>query len=142
MTGELSCRHGAPMVKESALLEYLLDQLESLGGVQSRIMFGGHSIFIHGLMIGFVDQETLYLKADDINRPPFEKEGMRPFTYATKRGKRIALGYWEAPPAVIEEPDELQHWVKEAFAAARRSQAAKAPRKPAPKARARRRASP
>ena len=130
------------MVKESALLEYLLDQLEPLGGVQSRIMFGGHSIFIHGLMIGFVDDETLYLKADDINRPGFEDEGMQPFTYATKRGKRIALGYWEAPPAVIEEPDELQRWVKEAYASARRSQAAKAPRKPGPKARSRRHASP
>ncbi len=130
-------------VRDSALLDYLLDQLESLGGVQTRIMFGGHSIFIHGLMVGFVDDETLYLKADDISRPAFEKEGMRPFTYATKRGKRIALGYWEAPPAVIEEPDELQSWVRAAAAAARRAHLAKPPRKKAPqKRKPRRRASP
>ena len=140
----MRCRghYPAVMVKDSALLEYLLDQLEPLGGLQSRIMFGGHSIFIHGLMIGFVDDETLYLKADDINRPAFEKEGMRPFTYATKRGKRIALGYWEAPPAVIEEPDELQRWVRDAASAARRSHLAKPVRKAPRKRKPRRRASP
>jgi DNA transformation protein and related proteins len=117
------------MVKNSPLLGYLLDQLEPLGGISSRIMFGGHSLFRHGLMVGFVDNETLYLKADDINRPAFENEGMRPFTYATKRGKRIALGYWEAPPAVIEEPEALQRWVLDAASAARRNHDAKTPRK-------------
>jgi DNA transformation protein and related proteins len=117
------------MVKNSPLLEYLLDQLEPLGGISSRVMFGGHALMRQGLMVGFVDNETLYLKADDTNRPAFEKEGMRPFTYATKRGKRIALGYWEAPPAVIEEPEELQRWVLDAASAAKRRHAAKTPRK-------------
>jgi DNA transformation protein and related proteins len=83
-------------------------------------------------MIAIIDEETLYLKADDINQPAFEKEGMRPFTYAS-RGKRIALGYWEAPPAVIEEPDELQRWVLGAASAARRSHNAQASRKRARK---------
>lgn len=121
------------MVKDSPLLEYLLDQLSPLGGISSRIMFGGHSLFMHGLMVGFVDNETLYLKADDTNRPAFDSEGMRPFSYATKRGKRIALGYWEAPPAVLEEPEELQRWVLDAASAAKRSHEAKAPRKSARK---------
>jgi len=116
------------MVKNSPLLEYLLDQLSPLGGISSRVMFGGHALFGHGLMVGFVDNETLYLKADDTNRPAFEREGMRPFTYATKRGKRIALGYWEAPPAVLEEPEELQRWVMDAASAAKRSHQAKTPR--------------
>ena len=139
---QLGLPYPAAMAKDSALLEYLLDQLEPLDGVQSRIMFGGHAIFIHGLMIGFVDDETLYLKADDNNRPAFEEEGMRPFTYATKRGKRIALGYWEAPPAVIEEPDELQRWVRDAAAAARRAHVAKPTRKAPQKKKPCRRASP
>jgi DNA transformation protein len=121
------------MVKDSPLLEYLLDQLEPLGSISSRVMFGGHALFMQGRMVGFVDNETLYLKADDTNRPAFEKEGMHPFTYATKRGKRIALGYWEAPPAVIEEPEELQRWVRDAASAARRSHDAKSPRKSARK---------
>ena len=120
------------MAKDSALLDYLMDQLESLGGIASRAMFGGHSLFMHGLMIAIIDEETLYLKVDGINRPAFEKEGMRPFTYAS-RGKRIALGYWEAPPAVIEEPDELQRWVLDAASAARRSHNAQTSRKPAGK---------
>ena len=128
-------------VKDSALLDYLLDQLEPLGDLRSRIMFGGHSIFMHGLMVAIIDDETLYLKADDVNRPAFEKDGMRPFTYVS-RGRRIALSYWEAPPAVIEEPEELQRWFREAASAARRAQSAKPARKSPPKAKSRRRASP
>ncbi len=104
-------------------------------------MFGGHGIFMHGLMVAIIDDETLYLKADDVNRPAFEKEGMRPFTYAS-RGRRIALSYWEAPPAVIEEPEELQRWFRDAASAARRAQSAKPARKSPPKAKSRRRASP
>ncbi len=118
------------MARNSALLDYLMDQLESLGGIASRAMFGGHSLFMHGLMVAIIAEETLYLKVDEINRPAFEKEGMRPFTYAS-RGRRVALGYWEAPPAVIEEPDELQRWVLEAASAARRSHNAQRGRKPA-----------
>jgi DNA transformation protein len=136
-----SSHYPAAMAKGSALLDYLLDQLQPLGDVRGRSMFGGHSLFLHGLMVGIVDDETLYLKADDTNRPAFEKEGMRPFTYAS-RGKSIALSFWEAPPAVIEEPEELQRWVREASLAARRSQIAKTSRNAGHKAKSRRRASP
>ena len=90
-------------------------------------MFGGHGLYLNGAIIGIIVEETLYLKVDAANRAAFEGESMEPFTYASK-GRRVALSYWEAPAAVIEEPDLLQQWVRDAAAAARRSQAAKAPR--------------
>jgi DNA transformation protein and related proteins len=110
----------------SALLDYLIDQLAPLGDVRGRRMFGGHGLYLGATMVAIIDDETLYLKVDAGNRAAFEAESMKPFTYVS-RGQRIALSYWEAPAAVIEEPDQLQHWVREAAAAARRAQAAKVP---------------
>ncbi len=113
---------------ESALLDYLIDQLAPLGDIRGRRMFGGHGLFLNGAMVGIIEEETLYLKADAASRGAFEAESMAPFTYSA-RGRRIALSYWEAPAAVLEEPEQLQQWVREAAAAARRAQAAKQPRR-------------
>ena len=120
---------------ESALLDYLIDQLAPLGDVRGRRMFGGHGLYLNGAMVGIIDVETLYLKVDAGNRAAFEAESMAPFTYVNK-GRRIALSYWEAPAAVIEEPEQLQQWVSEAAAAARRAKAAKPSRAAKPPARA------
>jgi DNA transformation protein len=115
------------MAAASALLAYLIDQLAPLGDIRGRAMFGGHGLYLNGVIVGIIIDETLYLKADDSNRPAFEREAMAPFVYVSK-DRRVAMSYWEAPAAVIEEPEELQRWVSQAAAAARRSQAAKPPR--------------
>jgi DNA transformation protein and related proteins len=104
------------MAASSALLDYLLDQLGSLGQARGRAMFGGHGLYLDGLFIGIIDDETLYLKADEASRPDFEAAGMEPFTYAS-RGRRIALSFWQAPADVIEDPLELQRWVAAAVRA-------------------------
>jgi len=90
-------------------------------------MFGGHGLYLNGAIVGIIVEETLYLKVDAGNRAAFMRESMEPFTYSSK-GRRVALSYWEAPAAVIEETDQLQQWVRDAAAAARRSRAARAPR--------------
>jgi DNA transformation protein len=114
------------MAPRSALLDYLIDQLAPLGDIRGRAMFGGHGLYLNGTIVAIIVDETVYLKVDSGNRAAFERESMEPFTYASK-GRRVALSYWETPAAVIEEPDQLQQWVREAAAAARRSQAAKSP---------------
>ena len=111
---------------ESALLDYLIDQLTPLGDARGRRMFGGHGLYLNGMMVGIIDDETLYLKVDAANRAAFEAESMKPFTYVS-RGRRVALSYWEAPAAVIEEPEQLQNWVRDAASAARRALVAKPP---------------
>jgi DNA transformation protein len=115
------------MAPPSALLEHLLDQLAAIGQPQGRRMFGGHGLYLDGFFIGIVADETLYLKADERNQPAFAAAGMAPFTYSS-RGRRIALSFWEAPADVIEDPQELWRWAREALGAASRARAGKAPR--------------
>ena len=91
-------------------------------------MFGAHGLYLDGLFIGIVADETLYLKADEQSQPAFAAAGMAPFTYRS-RGRQIALSFWEAPADVIEDPQELWRWAREAMRAAAQARGDKAARK-------------
>jgi DNA transformation protein len=112
----------------SPLVEYLVDELARLGHAQGRRMFSGHGLYLDGVIVGLVIDETLYLKVDAVNRPAFEAAGMEPFTYRNK-GRRVALPYWQAPAEVVEEPEQLLSWVAAAAAASRRATGAGRKRK-------------
>ena len=108
------------MERPSEFVDFVIDILAPLGGVGARRMFGGHGLFRDGVMFGLIADDTLYLKADDRNRPDFEDAGMAPFTYA-RSDRRIALSYFEAPPDALEDPDEICDWARKAADAALRS---------------------
>jgi DNA transformation protein and related proteins len=104
--------------------EFLLEQLAPLGLVALRRMFGGRGVFCDGLMFGIVADDMLFLKVDAVNRPTFEAEGLEPLTYEAK-GRTIVLPYWQIPERLLDEPDEMLVWAREALAAARRGAASK-----------------
>jgi DNA transformation protein len=91
-------------------------------------MFGGFGLYLRGVMFALVAGETLYLKADALNRAAFEEAGMGPFVYETK-GRKVATSYHEAPPDALEDADALSELARGAYAAAQRAKAA-GPRRP------------
>ena len=102
--------------------DYLIDQLESFGPVAAKRMFGGGGLFRDGVMFGLIADDVLYLKADEQNQADFEDRGMGPFTYEKKNRKQpVKMSYWECPPDVLEDPEELRQWAARAGEAARRS---------------------
>jgi len=99
-------------------LDFLRDQLDAFGAFDIRRMFGGAGLFRDGLMFALVVDDVLYLKVDDRNRPDFEAAGMAPFSY-DRKGKTAALkSYYEVPPELPEDADELAAWARRAFDAA------------------------
>lgn len=82
-------------------------------------MFGGHGLFLDGLMFALIAQERLYFKADEQSIPLFEQRGLKPFTYEFK-GKVGALRYHEAPAEVYDEPQHMRQWASLAHACALR----------------------
>ena len=102
--------------------DYLIDQLESFGPVAAKRMFGDGGLFRDGVMFGLIADDVLYLKADEQNQADFEDRGMGPFTYEKKNRKEpVKMSYWECPPDVLEDPEELRQWAARAWEAARRS---------------------
>jgi DNA transformation protein len=111
---------------------HLLDLLQPLGPVQAKRMFGGGGLYLDGTMFGLVADDVLYLKADDENRAEFEAIGAPPFTYE-RRGKTLALSYFQAPEDALDDPDELLTWARSAWGAARRAAASAKKKQPGKK---------
>ena len=115
-------------MNDAGFVSHCLELLAPLGRTSSRRMFGGHALYIDGLCMALIIQDTLYLKVDDTSRPLLERHGCKPFTYDTKTGERHALGYYTAPEEAMESPAEMTPWARRALAAAVAARA-KAPAK-------------
>jgi len=115
------------MVASAGFTEFLRDALAPLGRLAMRRMFGKTGVFCDGLMFAMVSDDTLYLRVDDHNRAAFaEASALPPLNYE-KRGVTIDLSFWRAPERLLDEPDELLAWAREALAAADRVAAKRAP---------------
>jgi DNA transformation protein len=108
------------MAEENPFEGHLQDQLESLGTVQLKNMFGGYDIFLDNLIFGVISDEVLYLKADEENQSTFTDLDLEQFTYH-KKGKPFSLSYFEAPEEALDDEDMLVDWAKHACAVALRA---------------------
>lgn len=108
------------MASDPAFSEDVSFRLTPMGPVTARRMFGGHGIFLDGLMFGLVAGNAFYLKTDDGNRAAYEDAGARPFSYV-RRARPVELSYWCVPDDVFADPARLLDWADAAYAAARRA---------------------
>jgi len=113
------------------LVSRVLGLLLPLGPVEARRLFGGHGLYLDGVIFALAFGDTLFLKADAKTTGDFERRGLGPITYQGRHGKMIALPYWEIPADLLEDGEALCSWARKAHAAARRFEARK---KPAPAA--------
>ena len=100
--------------------DYLRDLFASFPPVTVRRMFGGAGLYADGVMFALVADGAIFLKADEANTPDFEREGLPPFQYQTKNGRRAVMSYWRMPERLYDDPDELAQWAARALAAAQR----------------------
>ena len=105
-------------------VDYVIELLGPFGTVGARRMFGGHGVYLDGLMFAIVSDDTLYLKADDMNRIEFEQAGCEMFGY-TRKGKRATLNFFRAPEDAMESHELMLPWARTAYAAALRANAKK-----------------
>jgi len=106
----------------AAFLAHLHDLFDDAGVVTTRAMFGGHGVYLDGLIVGIVIDEALYLKTDATTRSRFEAAGSAPFVY-TGQQKPIETSYWSAPDEALESARAMRPWVELAQAAALRKPA-------------------
>jgi DNA transformation protein len=124
-----------------AFKRFVLDQLEELGDVTSRAMFGGIGLYHAGVFFGILARDTLYLKVDDSNLADYKAAGMAAFepyaepdprrgsAQAARPGSRHSLRrrsgqagpmrYYAVPLDVLESAPELGVWARKAIAVAR-----------------------
>jgi DNA transformation protein and related proteins len=109
--------------------DFLIEQMAGFGPVTIRSMFGGAGVMRDGLMFALIDDEVLYLKADDTTKAAFAAENLSQFTYMSKRGKMMEMAYWRIPERCLDDADEMVKWCRVAYGVARRAATKKKPRK-------------
>lgn len=104
----------------SEFATWVSDQMQCIGPVTVRSMFGGYGLFLEGLMLGLIADDVLYLKVDTQSKADFLQEGLQPFEYA-RNGKPFAMSYFEAPESVFDDQEIMRDWASKAYEAALRS---------------------
>jgi len=98
---------------------FVIDQLgRAIPRLRARGMFGGVGIYADDLFFALIDDDTLYLKVDDSNRPDFEARGLRPFQPFGETGE--VMQYYEVPSDLLEDPEALRPWAEKSIAVAGR----------------------
>jgi DNA transformation protein len=108
------------MTASADFADYAVELLGAAGRVVARRMFGGYGLYCDGVMFALIADDVLHLKADEINRPEFERAGSAPFTYEAK-GRRTIMGYWRAPDDAMESRELMAPWARSALDAALRA---------------------
>src|SRR5688500_18001793 len=94
---------------------YVLEQLSLLPSVTSRRMFGGLGLYSDGLFFALLADDTLFCKVDEGNRSDYVQRGMSPFVpFPDKPG----MNYYEVPPDVLEDAEEMARWARKSVAVA------------------------
>ena len=96
---------------------YVVDLMQSIGPVYSKVMFGGHGIFLDALMFGLIADSVLYLKVDAETVNSFKDRGLDAFTYE-KKGKQFKMLYYQAPDEALEDSEEMNIWANKAYSVA------------------------
>jgi len=98
-------------------VEFVLEQLDQVGPITPKRMFGGVGLYAGDLFFALIADDVLYLKANASTRGEFEAAGARPFRpYPDRRGG--TMQYYSVPAAILEDGDELVAWAKKSVAVA------------------------
>jgi DNA transformation protein len=96
---------------------FVLDQLEPLGSIVPRAMFGGVGLYCDGVFFGLIARDVLYLKVDATNRGDYERAGSQPFRpYPDRAG---TMRYYAVPIGVLESATDLVRWARRSVDIAR-----------------------
>lgn len=103
--------------EEKEFVAYVVDLMQCVGPVYARSMFGGHGIYLQGVMFGLVADSVLYLKTDKETENEFRDKGLDVFTY-NKKGKVYRMSYHQAPEEALEDSEEMRFWSNRAYGVA------------------------
>lgn len=118
------------MAKHSEYADYLLEQLQALGGISIKRMFGGYCFLKHDLAFAILPNDSLYFVVDEQTRPQYEQAGMHNFAYDNKKGRIQVKRYYAVPEEVLADTDTLQAWARTAIQSAQRTPTKTSKRKP------------
>jgi len=102
---------------DESFKEFVLDQLGPLPELRANAMFGGYGLYQADRFFAILMDGRLYFRTDEQTRAAYVERGMGPFTYEKAR-RTMTMNYFEVPPEVLENREELAAWANHAIHAA------------------------
>ena len=106
-----------PLMADESFKEFVADQLGALPDLRVRAMFGGFGLYQADRFFAILIEGRLYFKTDRQNRAAYVERGMKPFIYE-KAMRTVSVKYFEVPPEILEDRQELVIWAGRAIQAA------------------------
>lgn len=91
--------------------DFVLDQLSNLPNLTCRKMFGGYGLYHRDRFFGILYKGRLYFKTHSHSREKYLSHGMTSFRPNKSQTLRT---YYEVPPDLLEDSDQLIMWAQEA----------------------------
>ena len=108
-----------------SFVAFVLEQLEAVGPITPKRMFGGVGLYAGDLFFALLAGDVLYVKADDSTRGGLEQAGAHPFQpYPDRPRGNGTMQYYSVPASILEDSGELIAWARQSVAVARRQAAA------------------
>lgn len=94
-------------MKNDSFKDFILDQLQQLNQLNCRPMFGGYGLYHGKTFFGIIFKGRLYFRTRPSNQSNYVARGMKPFRL---NSKQTLKNYFEVPPDIVENPDQLVSW--------------------------------
>ncbi len=95
----------------NSFLDFVLEQLASLGGLGCKRMFGGHGIYCGEQFFAIVYDGRLYFKTHPDTLPDYLNLHAAVFAPTEKQ---VLKNYREVPVDVLEDAEQLAAWARRA----------------------------
>ncbi len=98
------------MATSPEFTDYVLDQLEAVGPIETKRMFGGVLLRVDNQQLGVILLDVLYLKAIDASlHERLAALGSEQFTYERKdrNTPMVIKNWWSVPEEVLEDREQL-----------------------------------
>ncbi|HEX2295419.1 MAG TPA: TfoX/Sxy family protein [Actinomycetota bacterium] len=92
------------MPNTQGFVDFVVEQLDGLGDVTVRPMFGGHGFYLGRAFFAIVYDDRVYLKTGDATRGWYEEQGMGTFR---PHERQDIKSYHEVPPDAVEDREKL-----------------------------------
>jgi DNA transformation protein len=106
------------MSLSNSYLDYVIARLSRVADVAYRRIFNGAALYHQGLQFGLIVNDRLYFRADEASRPLYQQQKM---TSLQPRGVNVQSDFYLLPDSLLNEPEELRHWIRIAVEASDQS---------------------
>jgi len=100
-------------MNDATFRDFVLDQLQRLGEIDYRRMFGSYGLYHDEVFFGILAQGRLYFKTNAVTRVSYGQRGMLPFRPNARQNLK---SYYEVPVDILEDHEQLVLWARQAVA--------------------------